>query len=173
MKKIAILFIAFILMGTWVQAQFSHLKEVKLQSAEDFNEYAEQVLDCSDYLLLTPYDKKDVERQVATDFIIRWIQGSPQFSLNVSENIKLLTEEREDLLGLYMTCYAKQILEKEGDYEDNEGVVNNTIHSFLDYCANPLNKIKLTKEMKKLMELKDSGELASLADYLRSMNEAN
>lgn len=173
MKKTTILFFAFALMGTWVQAQFSHLKDVKLQSADDFNEYAEQVLDCSDYLLLTPYDKKDSERQVATDFVIRWMQVAPQFSLNISENIKLLTEEKEDLLGLYITCFAKQVLENKENHVNDKLLENNTINLFLDYCANPLNKIKLTKEMKKVIELKDSGKLASLTDYFFNKNEAN
>lgn len=160
-------------MGTWVQAQFSYLKEVKLQSADDYKEYAENVLDCSDYLLLTPYDKKDIERQAATDFVTRWIQGSPQFSLNVSENIKVLTEEKEDLLGLYITCYAKQAIENKDNYTNDELLEKDAINLFLDYCANPQNKIKLTKEMKKVIELKNSGELASLTDYFLSKKDAN
>ena len=173
MKKTTILLFILTLCGTWASAQFSHLNEVKLETSEDYTEYADQILDCSDYILLTPYDKKDSERKAAIDFITRWIQGSPDYSVTINDNIKLITEEKEDLLGLYITCYAKHTLENDVKYSKKEQLENIAINSLIEYCGNPINKIKPTKEMKSMIALKNNGELASISDYFLSKKEAN
>ncbi|TLX73912.1 hypothetical protein E9993_13975 [Labilibacter sediminis] len=173
MKKSIILLVTLILCGTLAKAQFSHLKDVKLQSAKDYTEYTEQIFDCSDYILLTPYDKKDKERTTAINFVTRWLEGSPEYSFFISDNIKVITEERDDLLGLYTTCYAKIIVENEGAITNHEKIENLAINSLLEYCGNQINKVKPTKEMKNLIVLKNNGELASLSSYFLSKKEAN
>ncbi len=164
MKKSTIILLIAMLAGTWANAQFAHLNEVKFESDADYQEYAEQVLDCSYYLLMTPFDKKDAERTAATDFITRWLNGNPAYDFSVSENIKSITEEKEDLIGIYITCFAKVVLEKEVEVVDDK-VEKQAIESFISYCNNPTNKVKVTKEMKKLAQLKSSGEISSAEEY--------
>ena len=85
MKKIVFILLTLIISGNVAKAQFSHLKEVELKSNEDYKEFTEQVLDCSYYLLMTPFDKKDTEREVATDFILRWMRVLPHTSLHLAK----------------------------------------------------------------------------------------
>ena len=150
MKKFIIILIALVITGSLAKAQFSHLKEIKLQSSEDYSEFAEQVLDCSYYLLMTPYSKRDADRVAATNFITRWLKGSPTAGFTVSETIKTVTEEKEALIGLYISCYAKQLLEDDENVLSSSELEEKALHSLVNYCNNPNNKIKPTKELKKL-----------------------
>ncbi|WP_075591483.1 hypothetical protein [Labilibacter marinus] len=149
MKKLIIILFALIATSNWANAQFSHLNDVELKTSEDYKEYTEQVLDCSYYLLMTPFDKKDSERTAATEFIIRWMKGSPSCDFSVSDDIKTLTEEKEELIGLYASCYAKVYLENEESTQDITEITEGAVSALIQYCNNPSNKIKPTKEMKK------------------------
>lgn len=170
MKHILLLFL-FSLSVTFVNAQFSYLNDVELESAEDYTEYTETIYDCCDYLLLTPFSKKDIERVAATNFIERWVKGAPESSYKVSKNIQSLTDNKPDLLGLYLTCMAKEFV--EGNANTSLQAEEKAIVSFLDYCTNPMNKLKLTKEIKELAQLSNSGEFDSLTAYYNSKNEIN
>ena len=149
MKRTYLFIVIALFIGKNINAQFSHLKDVELKTSEDFEEFAELVVDCSNYLLMTPFDKKDSERAIATDFITRWIKGSPSVNFNLSENVKQLTDDREDLIGIYITCYAQKILESDIQAPDYVEIEKEAIVSFLQYCNRADNKIKPTKEMKK------------------------
>lgn len=146
--KRSILLISILVIVSSIQAQFSYLNDVKLEGESDVQEYSETVLDCCDYLLLTPYDKKDVERQAASDFIVRWTQVHPNYEFELTEDVKLITEENEVLLSLYTTCCAKHFLESENASILQE-LQSEAFDTFLSYCSNPMNKMKLTKEIKK------------------------
>ena len=149
MKKLVFILLIAVFSGSVAKAQFSHLSDVELKTNEDYEEFAEQVLDCSYYLLMTPFDKKDNERTAATDFIVRWMKGCPSYQFTLSDEVKLLTDEKEDLIGLYVTCYAKQALENEESALSKTEIEKEAIDSLIQYCSKPGNKIKPTKEMKK------------------------
>jgi len=150
MKKLIIILLTLLTIGISVEAQFSHLNDIELKSTQDYHEFAEQVLDCSHYILMTPYSKKDKDRTAATKFIVRWMKGSPSLDFEVSETIKVLTEEKEELIGIYISCYAKQLLEDDENSLSKTELESEALKLFASYCNNPNNKIKPTKELKKL-----------------------
>lgn len=149
MKKFFLLLIV-VFATTFANAQFAYLNDVQLDTDGDFQEYVDVAIDCCDYLLLTPFDKKDVERQAATAFIIRWININPAYSFEVTKDIRSLTQENEELVGLYTICCVKLMLDAEAK-ELTGNLQNEAINSFIAYCSNPMNKIKLTKEIKKII----------------------
>jgi hypothetical protein len=165
MKSFIILLITALGIQSAINAQFSHLKDVKLETTKDFQDNTEQVFDCSNYILLTPYDKKDDQRIAATEFVYRWINNSPKYTFTVSNKVKLLTDEREDLLALYSICYALFSLENKDIITTVSEKENYAIDALINYCGNPINKIKLTKEIKKLIDLKAEGEITSATEY--------
>ncbi len=142
---------------------FSSLKDVKFEDAEMYEEYIDQVFDCCYYVVQTPYDKKDIERTAAVDFINRWAEGSPSHSIKVTERVKLLFEEREDLISVYSGCYLKLVLELDED--DVNIIEEKAIESVIKYCSNDNNKLKMTKGMKELSRLKINGEIRSVNEY--------
>jgi hypothetical protein len=130
---------------------FASLNDVEFQDEASYNKYTDQVFDCCYYLLQTPFDKNDEDRTSASDFIVKWMAGSHVYSFKVDDSIKILTDDREDLLGIYCACYSLEILEK---LEQGIAVVSaedKVLSRFLDYCGNPINRVKITKEIKKMI----------------------
>ncbi|GAF02072.1 hypothetical protein [Saccharicrinis fermentans] len=150
MKKSVIILMILTATVTLSNAQFTYLNDIKLESDEDYAAYSEQVLDCSYYLLMTPYNKKDTERKAATTFIVRWMKGSPSLNFKISNKIKALTDEKEELIALYISCYAKQLLEDEKKSLSQTELELRAIQSLASYCNNPNNKVKATKELKNI-----------------------
>ena len=140
-------------------SNFSGLANIELNTSEQYAEAQEQVLDCCYYLLSTPCDKKDEDRGFATQFIVRWIQGTPEYSFEIEEVVTKMTSDKEELLSLYLTCYTKLTLESENPYEEKSQIKQQSIEAFLDYCGNSINKVRPTKEMKKMLEAREQGQL--------------
>lgn len=162
MKHVLIVLIALVLVISAQAQDFSYLNDIELNSKEQLKEAEEYVLDCCYYITATRYDKKDVQRTMATSFVTSWLSKSKDLSSVLNEDIVLMTEERIDLEGLYLGCYALNIIENSGaTQKDIEG---GALVALLDYCNNPINKVKLTKELKRLVEVYEEGQLEA---YLR------
>ncbi len=164
MKRFIFILLIAIGLGNAASAQnFSSLNEVKFVDTEMYEEYIDQVFDCCYYLVQTPFTKKDEERVAANEFIQRWVKGSPSYSVMVSDKVKLLFENREELIQLYYGCYLKVVLEQ--DESDVQVVEEKALDSIIRYCENTNNKLKMTKGMKELSELKLSGDIQSIDEY--------
>ncbi len=161
MKKIIIVLLLVLVSNEYLSAQFLYLDEVKLESKEDFVEYSETVADCCNYLLLTPYDKKDEQRISASTFVTQWVTNNPDVEFVVGKKIMVLTEEKQELISIYLTCVAKNLTNEDIHVENNQKLEELAMTAFLEYCSKPMNKIKLTKGIKELIELKSNGDLAS------------
>ncbi len=165
MKRLVVFWFGLVLGVNLVNSQnFEALKEVQFSDQESFNEYREQVTDCCSYVLQTPNDKKDEERKFAIEFVTRWLKDCPHCKFTISDNVKHMTEERADLIGLFAISYAAVYMDNEqGIRNANEENLNEqAISRFLNYCEEDMNKIKLTKEMKKVIQLKADGSYSSL-----------
>lgn len=157
MKQLIITLIALVLAVSTQAQDFSYLNDIELNDKEQLKEAEEYVLDCCYYLTATRYDKKDEQRENATAFVKSWLSKSEDLSKVISEDVILMTEERDDLKNLYLSCYALTIIENEGATQKE--IEDGTLVSMLNYCNNPINKMKLTKELKRLVQVLEEGKL--------------
>ncbi len=173
MKRIT--FVLFIILVSYqcINAQFLYLNDVELEGKEDFEEFSETVSDCCNYLLLTPYDKKDEQRIVATSFVKKWVIKHPDVEFVVGQKVMDLTEEKEELIDIYLVCVAKNLTNTEIHIENNVKLEELALLSFIEYCGKPMNKMKLTKEIKNLIELNNNGDLVALENYFATKNASN
>ncbi|MCW3806898.1 hypothetical protein [Plebeiibacterium marinum] len=164
MKQIFLLLLAFVGIAKIGMSQnYASLSEVKFTDKEIHNEYIDQVFDCCCYLMQTPDNKKDENREVAIDFVLRWANASTNHMVELDDQIKELLEEREDLLRLYSVFYVNASMESNG--QEKEEVRRKALESFERYCFNSSNKVKATKPMKELYQLKSEGDIVSIDDY--------
>ncbi len=161
MKRIILVALISVLGLQIYAGDFSKLANVELNTSEQYEAAQEQVLDCCYYLLSTPCDKKDEDRAFATQFIVRWMQGTPEYSFEIEEVVMKMTDEKEELLSLYLTCFTKLTLESENPYEDKDQIKHDAMDAFLNYCGNSINKVRPTKEIKKMLDAREQGQLAA------------
>ena len=149
----SLLFCLFLFINSSAQ-NFSSLSGIQFKTEAEYEEYTDQVLDCCYYLVQTPFNKKDTDRKAASDFIERWVDGTPNYTLRIDYVITEITEDREDLISIYKACYIKLLLEQKED-QQGKSLLNLSLKSFLSYCSDSSNKVKMTKEMKRIKKNQD------------------
>ncbi len=150
-----------LLVATLMYAQdFSYVKEVELNNTDQIKDAEEDVLECCYYLVAARYDKKDTQRIYATNFVSRWLSASFDEEKVLNEKISVITEGREELNNLYLIYYALNYIENEGQVSSDE-LREAAFAGLIEFCDNPINKIKLTKELKGLKQVIEEGKLSA------------
>lgn len=133
--------------------------EIKLDKGPDYQVAEPDVMKAADYILSTPFEKNDMNRLKSLQFIIKWMTGTPDYTFGLDETVSKLMKGNDELLGIYMACMTKYCLENKASSKDGKVVKLNSVKLLLAYCENPDNKMKMTKQLKKLSEANQKGEL--------------
>jgi hypothetical protein len=160
MKKImiALLFLCF---NNIYAQDLPNFDEIKLEQKSDYKSAESSVTKAVDYMLSTPFDKKDINRLKSLQFLMKWMSGTPDFSFNLDNLATKISKGNDDILGLYLACMTKYCMGNRESAKDDKLVKLNSLKLLLDYCEKPDNKIKMTKELKKLSDANKKGELES------------
>mgnify|MGYP003580548984 CR=1 FL=1 len=131
---------------------------IKLDTKENFtDEVNSTALKAATYILSTPIDKKSNPRLLASQFLLRWMTGSPHYSFEIGEQVGKITKGNDDLLIVYMAAMTKYCLENPASKDDQPNVKLASIKQLLNYCQT--QQVSLTKELKKLHKANEEGEL--------------
>jgi hypothetical protein len=158
MKKIVFILFAFVSSYSFGQ-NFPDYENIKLDEKSDIQAADTFALVASTYLLSTPFDKDELNRLKALQFIIKWMAATPDYTFTLEEVAGKIMKGNNDLLGLYMAAMTKYSLENKVASQDEKLVKLNAIILLLNYCENKDNNIKMTKQLKALSEAKAKGEL--------------
>ncbi len=165
MKIKTILIALLLLAAVCTQAQgIKQYDNILLNSANDYRKAEPQVILASDYVYSTSIDKKDQNRENAISFIMKWMQGTADYSFVMDETMKQICGSDKDLLGVFVACTVKYALSK-GKGVDRDELRFNTYLLLARYCENPANNFKPHGEIKKLIEAKNQNKLK---EYLAS-----
>lgn len=158
MKRI---FTALLLLSsTLVFAQsLPDFKKIKMETPSDYQSAEADVIRATTYVLTTPFVEKDINRLNSLAFIITWMSGTPDYTFGLDGTITKIMKGNNDLLGIYMACMAKYCLENKDQARNVKQVELNSVKMLLSYCEDPSNNIKMTKQLKKLSEANQKGEL--------------
>jgi hypothetical protein len=160
MKFFVILFVVFFSSNVFAQT-LPNFDAIKLEKAPDYKLAEPYALQTANYLLSTPYKKDDKDRMNSLRFLGKWMNGTPDYSFAVA-NLEDEIGKDYDLIGMYMVSKAKYILETRINAKDQKLVKLNAMMLLLDYCTNKNNNVRMTKQLKKLAEAKEKGELEKL-----------
>ena len=157
MRKFSLFFFtAFLSITSFTQSSYS---EIKLETKDDYHSAESSVLKASNYLFTTKYDKDDLERLYAIEFIMKWMGGTPDFSFELDEKFTKPFLHETDLLGFYMSALAKFAIEHK-EQSKNANVLNlGAVKMIIDYSNKPANNLKQTGELKKIASALKKGEL--------------
>ena len=157
MKKfLALTIAAGIAISSFAQSSYSN---IKLEEKEDYKIAEATVLKASEYLFTTKYDKEDLERLYAIEFIMKWMNGTPDFNFELNEKFTKPFLHETDLLGLYMGALAKFAIEHKDQAKDATTLNLNAVKIIIGYSSKPANNLKQTGELKKMAAALKKGEL--------------
>ena len=156
MRNLLLLFLILIGVNSSGQSAYN---EIKLETTEDYKLAEPSVLKAANYLFTTKYDKENLERLYAIEFIMKWMGGTPNFTFEVDENFTKPFISETDLLGLYMSAIAKFALEHKAKANDSRAVNLGAAKMVAEYSNKPSNNLKQTGELKKMATALKKGEL--------------
>ena len=131
---------------------FSSLQNVTLEDYEQYKSAEQEVIECCDYLLSNPYDKKDVNRLYAAQFLLKWMEGTPEYTFEINDEAMTLTNGKTELLQIYLAALTKTRLTIKDGSVSKEELNEKSKSLFIEYCSDSNNGIKLTKELKKVLK---------------------
>ncbi|WP_111683068.1 hypothetical protein [Winogradskyella tangerina] len=153
MKKL----ILFIAIATTFNLSFSQnfdeIATYEFKDAESYSTEKPKVLACANYLFNNPVDTDGYNRLLALQYIMKWMEGTPDYTFEIGSDVLDLTKGSDDLFGLYLAAMSKVVLEENGDTSlTSEQIHDKSVNILVDYCANKSNNIKPSKKIKKLIK---------------------
>ena len=158
MKLTCLIFFAFFCLTSNAQT-VPNFDLIKLEKPTDYKAAEPFVLQTSTYLLTTPYQSDNKDRMNSLNFISRWINGTTDHAFLFAGISDKIGKDNNDLVGLYMAAMVKYTLENKAAAKDPKLVELNAFTMLLNYCENKDNKIKMSKQLKKLSDAKAQGQL--------------
>lgn len=160
--KIVVAFILILLSHLSFAQTMPDFDLVKMDNTADFKTAEPFVLQTCNFLLSTPVVKGNDNRLKSMQFIYKWMSGTNDFSFTFEDDVSKMIKDNPDLVGLFMAGMAKYALENRATMPDVKKIKLNAVTALLSYCENSHNKIKITKQVKKLLEARDAGKLQEM-----------
>ena len=158
MKKIIIVLLVFCCNYSFGQTTPDY-DNIKLVEKGDYQVAEPSVMQAANYILSTPFQKNDITRLKSLQFVMKWMTGTPDFLFSLDEIATKMAKGNDEVLGVYVVCMTKYCLQNKDVAKDEKLVKLNAIKMLLSYCENADNNMKLTKQLKKLSEANQKGDL--------------
>jgi hypothetical protein len=157
MKKF--LFLIFFTGFQFISFSQNPYEGIRLETKDDYAPAETQVLKAAKYLFSTKYDKDDLERLYAIEFIMKWMAGTPAFKFELDEKFSKAFASEPDLIGLYMAGLSKTAIENKSRAATQNSFALGAIKLIIEYSNKPSNALKQTGELKKMATAYKKGEL--------------
>jgi hypothetical protein len=157
MKKLFVILI-FCVAGASLSAQdYSVPKGVKYSKGADYATYEPEVLKTIDWWMNTPVNVSPEKRREANDFLILWLTGSPDISVEVNTDIVTFLKPNVELMLAFMWGWTKYAIETK----DKSEVASNIkgIEAAIDFYNRNKDLLQKDKAIEKYIKMKDSGKL--------------
>lgn len=159
MKKIVLFFIVLILSTCYCFSQdLPNLKHIKLSKSAHFKNSVPIILKVTTYLFETPINKKNTSRTEAGQFLIKWMNGTPDYTFYLEEKETNFFNTDSDLMLMYMAGLTKFSVENK-EIKDQKAIVIGAMQLVLSYLSQQENKKSWSAELWQLNEANQKGKL--------------
>lgn len=138
--------------------ELPNLKNIKLNKKDNYKHTEPTVLKVVDYLFQTPIDKKNKSRSNAGQFLVDWMNGTPEHIFYLEEKETAFFNTNSDLLLMYMAALTKFSLENPTIKEKQQQALG-AMNLVLPYLYEHSDKKTWTKELWQLYDAWKNGNL--------------
>lgn len=138
--------------------EFEVPQDIKLDKAEDYAAYEKDILACIDWIMDTPINEQKSKRKEANAFLLIWLTGSPDVSIEINENIVTFVGSSPDLLMIYMGAWARYSIESR-DYDDKAGASLAGIEAVIEFYLANIEHMGKDKNVEKYVKMQEKGTL--------------
>lgn len=162
MKKLFSILIFSFFTFNLVAQEFEVPKNYVLKEKEDFSKYESEVLKGIDWLIQTPLNIQPEKRKEINSFVMTWLTGSPDVSIDIKPEIVSFMKPNADLLIVFMCGWAKYSLETK-DYNNKIKGNLSGIEAVIEFYVKNKENLKKDKNVEKYIKLKEEEKLE---DYI-------
>jgi hypothetical protein len=132
-------------------------KNIKLQNQKDYKRYEKDIINCATWLESTPVDKETEKRKDAGRFLMQWMMGATNVSVDLNLKVLPFAESSPDMLVYFMGGWTRYSLLNPGDTDKvHENLAG--LKSVLNvYRANPTQTRDVSLD--KLLSYNNGGDL--------------
>ena len=149
--------------ATTYSQDFDVPKSYSFEKAKDYTGQNHAVIKAVDWLENTPLTQDTSKRKEVNAFLMAWLSGSPDVSIDLSGDIVTFMD-CGDCLVVFMGGWAKYALVNK-DYNNTLKGNIAGIESTISFYQKNKNAIGKTKAIEKYIKQKDKG---TLEDYIKS-----
>lgn len=157
MRKKVIGVLLFLVSFQTFSQDFETPKDYKLEKDEDFVLYEQNVIDGVNWLLKTPLTQDQVKRKRVTTFLMKWLTGSPNVSIELTQEIVTFIG-CSDCLMAFMGGWAKYSIENK-DYTNKVKGNMAGIESVIEFYKKNMGALGKIKAIQKYMKLQEKNQL--------------
>lgn len=140
MRKIILFLLLFFSTIIYSYAQeFPNLKQIKLNKKSHFKSAEPEVIKLVNYLFETPIDAKNHSRKEAGEFLIKWMNGTPDYTFILQDTETVYFNTDANLMLIYMASLTKYMLENKSE-KDQKVIVLGAMKLALSYLNQQENK---------------------------------
>jgi hypothetical protein len=163
MKRTTLTMIYTIIAFSLFAQDYQVPQNLKLNKAEDYAQYEQDVINCVNWLMKTPVQEQANKRKEANAFLMKWLTGSPNVQIEIKEKIVTFMKSSPDLLMVFMGGWAKYSLESR-DFKNK--VFGNLagIDAIIEFYTKNKSKMPKDKNVEKYIKMRDKGTLKEFVE---------
>jgi len=158
MKNTIFSFLLFCSMNLTAQT-IPNFDLIKLEKISDYKKAEPFVILSANFILSTPFKIDNKDRYNSLRFISQWMNGTTDYSFVMNDIIEKIGKGDNDHLAIYVSALSKYTIENKPVVKDANKIKLEAMTTLLNYCQDKNNNLRLTKQLKKLAEAKEKGQL--------------
>ena len=131
--------------------------ELVLETKDDYAQYEQNVINSVNWLINTPVDSGKEKRVAVNAFLMQWLTGSPNVTIELTQEIATFME-CGDCLMVFMGGWAKYALENDEFKNKLKGNLAG-IESLIEFYTLNKEAMGRNKAIEKYISLKEKGKL--------------
>lgn len=158
-KGLLLIFLLCSILSSFAQV-VPNFKQIKLNKRVHYNDAEPAVISTISYLFNTPIDEKNKSRADAGQFLLKWMNGTPDYTFNLGEQETNYFNTDADLMLMYMAALTQFTLANE-EIKDQKILVLGAMNIVLPYLNKQENKKTWSANLWQLTESHQKGRLES------------
>ncbi len=148
----------FVMTSNLLSAQeFQVPQNITLNNDQDYKKYETNVVNAVTWLENTPVNQQSAKRKQVNGFLLQWITGAPDITIDLGEFQTGLTKDNPDLLIAYLGGWTKYAIENPSEKSNKlMGNLAGVKCVLKIYSENVGKGITKSRQLEKLLKMDES-----------------
>lgn len=154
-----------LLISDYAQSQnFSVYKDFKFSRPEQYREHEQMALEASKFILSTKQTQENTERLFAIQFMMKWMEGTPDHNLEIKPWLAGIMKADQFLYPVGLAALTRVALDEKYENVSEEKFQLEAANLIADYISNKEYGIRARSTAKKFMQAREEGKLTEFIE---------